>query len=91
MTESATVLPSKQKIVFVVDDEEVIANNLAIILSNAGFEAHAFFNGQEAVDSLDRLQPDLLITDVVMPQPSLFIRPTCLQRSQPTLSGKSSF
>lgn len=67
MTEPAAVLPSKQKVVFVVDDETVIATTLAAILKNAGFEAHAFFSGQEAVDSLDKLQPDLLVTDVVMP------------------------
>jgi CheY-like chemotaxis protein len=55
------------KVAFVVDDEKVIASTLAIILKNAGFDAHAFFSGQEAVDSLDKLRPDLLITDVIMP------------------------
>ena len=67
MTESVSDTALKQKIVLVVDDETVIATTLAIILNNAGFEAHAFFSGQEAIDSLDKLQPDLLITDVVMP------------------------
>ena len=40
---------------------------LAVILNNAGFDAHALFNGQDAVDALERLQPDLLTTEVVMP------------------------
>jgi CheY-like chemotaxis protein len=53
--------------VFVVDDEQVIATTLAIILNKAGFDAHALFSGQEAVDSFDKLQPDLLIMDVIMP------------------------
>jgi CheY-like chemotaxis protein len=57
----------KQKVVLVVDDETAIATTLGIILNQAGFEAHALFSGQEAVDALDKLQPDLLITDVVMP------------------------
>jgi CheY-like chemotaxis protein len=57
----------KQKVVMVVDDESAIATTLAIILNQAGFQAHALFSGQEAVDALDKLQPDLLITDVVMP------------------------
>jgi CheY-like chemotaxis protein len=57
----------KRPIALVVDDEKVIATTLAVILSNAGFEAHALFSGQEAVDALETLQPDLLITDVVMP------------------------
>jgi CheY-like chemotaxis protein len=50
----------------VVDDEHVIATTLATILNYAGFDARAMFSGQEAVDASDSLQPDLLITDVVM-------------------------
>jgi|SRR5579862_4154785 CheY-like chemotaxis protein len=57
----------KRRIAFVVDDENIIATTLAVILNNAGIEAHAFFSGQDAVDALLKLQPDLLITDVVMP------------------------
>jgi len=57
----------QQKVVFVVDDEHVIANTLAVILKNSGFAAHGFFSGQEAVDASYSLQPDLLLTDVIMP------------------------
>lgn len=67
MTESVSAAPLKRKVVLVVDDETVIATTLAIILNNAGFEAHALFSGQDAVNSLDKIQPDMLITDVVMP------------------------
>jgi CheY-like chemotaxis protein len=67
MTEDVSDPALKQKVAFVVDDEHVIASTLALILNHAGFEAHAFFSGQAAVDSLEKLQPDLVITDVVMP------------------------
>jgi CheY-like chemotaxis protein len=67
MTEPVPAPTPKQKVVLVVDDETAIASTLAIILNHAGFEAHALFSGQEAVAALDKLQPDLLITDVVMP------------------------
>jgi DNA-binding response OmpR family regulator len=67
MSESASAAEPKPKVVFVVDDEHVIATTLATILNKAGYDAHAFFNGQDVVDSLDKLQPDLLIADVVMP------------------------
>jgi CheY-like chemotaxis protein len=50
----------------VVDDEEVIANTLAIILNNAGYEARAVFSGEQAVELLESFQPEMLITDVVM-------------------------
>jgi CheY-like chemotaxis protein len=66
MTESVPAVTLKRRVVFVVDDEELIARTLALILNNAGFDAHAFYSGQEAIDSLEKLQPDLLVTDVVM-------------------------
>jgi CheY-like chemotaxis protein len=65
MTEALTAA-SRRRVVFVVDDESVIATTLAIILNKAGFEAHAMFSGEQAVESLAKLRPDLLITDVVM-------------------------
>lgn len=66
MTESAT--GSRPRVVIVVDDEKVIAITLAAILKRAGFDAHAMFSGREVLDSLESLQPDLLISDVVMPK-----------------------
>jgi DNA-binding response OmpR family regulator len=67
MPEAVSAPALQRKVVFVVDDEHVIANTLAIILNNSGFAAHGFFSGQDAVDASDSLQPDLLVTDVVMP------------------------
>ena len=64
MAESATTT-SKPR-VLVADDEQVIANTLAIILNQAGFEARAVFSGEKAVESLDTFQPDMLISDVIM-------------------------
>jgi CheY-like chemotaxis protein len=51
----------------VVDDEQVIANSLAIILNKAGFEARAVFSGERAIELLESFQPEMLIADVVMP------------------------
>jgi CheY-like chemotaxis protein len=66
MSESVTT-SSRRIVVLVVDDEKVIATTLAVILNHAGFEAHALFNGFQAVEALDNLKPDLLIIDVDMP------------------------
>ena len=52
--------------VLVVDDEQVIANTLTIILNTSGFEARAVYSGEAAVQSLGSFQPDVLICDVVM-------------------------
>jgi DNA-binding response OmpR family regulator len=52
--------------VLIADDEEVIANMLAIILNQAGFDAHAVYSGEKAVEWAKRFKPDMLISDVVM-------------------------
>jgi CheY-like chemotaxis protein len=52
--------------VLVADDEQVIANTLAIILNQSGFEARAVFSGEKAIETLDSFQPDMLISDVIM-------------------------
>ena len=52
--------------VLVADDEQVIANTLAIILNQAGFEAKAVYSGESAVEVIDDFQPNMLISDVIM-------------------------
>jgi CheY-like chemotaxis protein len=56
-----------KRFVLVVDDEHVIADTLVLILTQAGFDAVAAYSGREAVHRAVQLKPDLVITDVVMP------------------------
>jgi CheY-like chemotaxis protein len=58
--------PPRQK-VLVVDDEKVIADTLAIILSQNGFESSAVYSGTDAVLRAKETTPDLVISDVIMP------------------------
>jgi len=53
--------------VLVVDDEHVIADTLAIILSREGFDASAVYTGTAAVERARSVRPDLIICDVIMP------------------------
>ncbi len=53
--------------VLVVDDERVIADTLAIILNQHGFEASAAYDGTEAVEQAYSLRPDMIICDVMKP------------------------
>jgi CheY-like chemotaxis protein len=57
--------PSKPR-VLVVDDERVIADTLATILNQNGFEASAVYTGAEAVVRARTSRPDLVISDVIM-------------------------
>ena len=65
MSEAPAAAPVKRK-VLVADDEQVIANTLAIILNQAGFEARAVYSGEKVLDALEEFQPDMLISDVIM-------------------------
>src|SRR5437899_7847016 len=62
MTKSHSAKPR----VLVVDDERVIADTLATILNQNGFEATAVYSGSEAVDRALTNRPDLVISDVIM-------------------------
>jgi CheY-like chemotaxis protein len=53
--------------VLVADDERVIADTLAIILNQAGYNASAVYSGTSAVEEAKNVKPDLVISDVIMP------------------------
>lgn len=59
--------PQRKPKVLVVDDERVIADTLAIILNQHGFEASAVYTGNGAVERARVEKPDLIISDVIMP------------------------
>lgn len=53
--------------VLVADDEQVIANTLAMILIASNYDARAVYSGERAVEMARTFQPDVLISDVIMP------------------------
>lgn len=52
--------------VLVADDERVIADTLAMILNQSGFQARAVYSGEKALELAPTFQPDMLISDVIM-------------------------
>ena len=58
----------KQPRVFVVDDNDLIASSLAMILRHQGFDARSFNKPFEALQAARSEAPDLLISDVMMPR-----------------------
>lgn len=58
--------PGRPK-VLVLDDEQLIADTLRIILEADGFEATAVYSGQGALDIAQTWPPDVFLGDVVMP------------------------
>jgi DNA-binding NtrC family response regulator len=60
---SSTRIPS----VLVVDDEPGILESLGILLRNAGFATHTARGGRAGLEQLAALQPDIVLSDVRMP------------------------
>lgn len=58
----------KQHRIFVVDDEEIISTTLAMILRQQGFDATPFTDPLKALEASRSQTPELLISDVIMPE-----------------------
>jgi CheY-like chemotaxis protein len=54
--------------IFVVDDEQVISETLALILQRNGFAVTSFTNPLEALEKASPGYPNLLLSDVFMPE-----------------------
>jgi DNA-binding NtrC family response regulator len=59
--------PNGQPSVLVVDDEAAILDTLRILLRNEGFEPHVAQGGRKAIEQLTALNPDIVLTDIRMP------------------------
>jgi DNA-binding NtrC family response regulator len=59
---------SNGSLIFVVDDEVIIAETLAIILRREGFDVESFTNPILALRTAKVTTPSLLISDVLMPE-----------------------
>ena len=54
--------------ILVVDDEALIADTIVQILNRNGFIAEAAYSGKEAIELARRYCPELVLSDVLMPQ-----------------------
>ncbi len=54
-------------VILVVDDECVIADTLAAILTSRGFAAMPAYDAESALDFAGMIPPELLLSDVVLP------------------------
>jgi len=54
-------------VVLVVDDEPLVADTLSVILQRAGFRAMTAYDGNTALTLASHMTPQLLISDIAMP------------------------
>jgi len=53
--------------ILIVDDEHSQTEVLKLLFSLEGFEAAVAFNGKDALAQLERVRPDVIVTDYSMP------------------------
>ena len=54
--------------ILVVDDEEAIREVVSTLLEAQGFQCAVVNNGKAAVDQMQKFSPDLILSDMVMPE-----------------------
>lgn len=73
-------------VALVVDDSMLIRHTVCRFLEERGFAVESATNGQEALEALKRVRPDILITDIQMPKMSGTELITAV-KSDPALAG----
>ena len=53
--------------VLIVDDEHTLARSAKAFLADHGYEAEVASTGEQALELLERLQPDVVFADVRLP------------------------
>jgi DNA-binding NtrC family response regulator len=53
--------------VLIVDDEELLVKSCSQILSSEGYTVHAEGRGRSALDAMRRYRPDVVLTDLMLP------------------------
>ncbi len=53
---------------FIIDDDPIMGNVLEVKLSEAGFEAEYFSSGEKALEKISKFKPDIIISDIIMPE-----------------------
>lgn len=84
-------------VALVVDDSMLIRHTVCRFLEERGFAVESATNGKEALDTLKRVHPDIIVTDMQMPKMSGSELITALKSERTTagipvviLAGKQS-
>lgn len=56
--------------ILLVEDDELVRDMLAQMLQRASHEVESATNGEEASEILKRTEPDIMVTDIIMPKKS---------------------
>jgi DNA-binding response OmpR family regulator len=69
--------------ILIVDDERMIADTLSAIFRGAGYETYTAYDGRMGLDAARTLSPELVLSDVSMPEMDGVSMAMQIRRSQP--------
>ena len=58
---------NKKKLIMIADDEIGIHESLRIYLTREDYEVYSVFRGDDVMEAFQRMRPDLVILDIMMP------------------------
>lgn len=56
--------------ILLVEDDDLVRDMLAQVLKRASYEVESAANGEEATELLKKMEPDVMVTDIIMPKKS---------------------
>ncbi|MCH8036471.1 MAG: response regulator [Proteobacteria bacterium] len=71
--------------ILIIDDEDELRSMLRRMLEQAGHEVTEAVNGAEGIELYERDRPDLIITDIIMPEKEGVETIIALRRADPDL------
>ena len=60
--------PNADKLIMIVDDDDSVRELLEFVVHKEGFKIATAADGEEAVNSIQKGQPDLIILDLMLPR-----------------------
>ncbi len=54
--------------ILLVEDDDLVRDMLAQILTRASHEVESAVNGEEATEILKKSNPEIMVTDIIMPK-----------------------
>ena len=73
--------------IVIADDNRDSADSMAMLLEAGGHEVHVAYDGAEAVETANRVQPDAVLLDIGMPKMNGFECARAI-RGQPWSAGR---
>ncbi|MCQ2437007.1 MAG: response regulator transcription factor [Clostridia bacterium] len=61
---------SMYPLILIADDDPVVHESLGLYLENEGFEHASAYDGQQALEMIESMHPDMMVLDLMMPRMS---------------------